>query len=112
MGYTLRMSDEVHEWLAQLRASDPSAARLVAEALTALMREGAGLGPPLVNSVAAYRPAVNVVRALDETYQTSLERLQVIRRRVADAAMAAKRLRDQIATLEAADDPANQDQLS
>ena len=46
MSYLLRISAELHDWLADLRRSDPPAAMLVAQALTALMSEGARLGPP------------------------------------------------------------------
>jgi len=48
MAYQLRMSDELHDWLATLAATDPAAARPLAEALTALLSEGPGLGPPAV----------------------------------------------------------------
>jgi hypothetical protein len=51
-GYTLRMSGEIRDWLADLRVSDPAAAARVRTALSALMNEGAGLGDPLVTSTA------------------------------------------------------------
>ena len=50
MGYRLQMSAEIHDWLAGLRDSDPPAALLAGQALTALAEEGGGLGPPLVIS--------------------------------------------------------------
>jgi len=46
------MSGEIHDWLADLRRSDRSAALRVAKALVTLMREGASLGDPLVISTA------------------------------------------------------------
>ena len=36
MGYRLKMSAEIYEWLAELRDSDPPTAILAAQALTAL----------------------------------------------------------------------------
>ena len=45
MGYLLRMSDEIHDWLIGLRGGAPAAARRVGQALTALMTEGAGDAP-------------------------------------------------------------------
>jgi hypothetical protein len=55
MGYRLQMSAEIYDWLAELRASDPSAAALAARALAALAADGDRLGPPLVTAVAAGR---------------------------------------------------------
>ena len=52
MGYRLCMSGEIHDWLADLHETDPSAAMLVGQALAALMSEGASPGPPLVVPVA------------------------------------------------------------
>ena len=49
----LRMSDEIHDWLAGLRDSNPRAARRVAQTLAALMEEGTSLGDPLVVSTAS-----------------------------------------------------------
>ena len=48
MGYLLRMSDEIRDWLDDLRDSEPVAARQVGAALTALISEGASLAAPLV----------------------------------------------------------------
>jgi len=97
MGYQLRMSGELHDWLTGLRDGDPSAARSVGEALTALMTEGASLGPPLV--VPVVRPAVEmtVAEALRRSHQRGLEWAQTARRREADAAAVAGRLRQQLA---------------
>ena len=56
MGYRLRMSGEIHDWLADLHDSDPVAAMLTGQALAALIGEGASLGPPLVVPAAATWP--------------------------------------------------------
>ena len=48
MGYLLRMSDEIRDWLDDLRDSEPVAARQVGASLTALISEGASLAAPLV----------------------------------------------------------------
>jgi hypothetical protein len=48
VGYLLRMSDEIRDWLDDLRDSEPVAARQVGAALTALISEGASLAAPLV----------------------------------------------------------------
>jgi phage shock protein A len=101
VGYLLRMSGEIHDWLADLHDTDPSAAMLVGQALAALMSEGASLGPPLVVPVAATWPE-DLVAALDSSYQHRLDRLQVVRKRVAEAAWLAKDLQDQVDELESA----------
>ncbi len=101
MGYRLRMSGEIHDWLADLHDTDPSAAMLVGQALAALMSEGASLGPPLVVPVAATWPE-DLVAALDSSYQHRLDRLQVVRKRVAEAAWLVKDLQDQVDELESA----------
>jgi phage shock protein A len=95
------MSDEIHDWLADLHETDPAAAVQVGQALAALMSEGASLGPPLVVPVAATWPE-DLVAALDDSYQHRLDRLQVVRRRVAEAAWLVKDLTDQADELESA----------
>ena len=101
MGYRLRMSGEIHDWLADLNQTDPSAAMQVGQALAALMSEGASLGPPLVVPVAATWPE-DMVAALDASYERRLDRLQVMRKRAAEAAWLVKDLRAQIDELESA----------
>jgi phage shock protein A len=101
MGYTLQMSGEMHDWLTDLRDSDPPAARRVGEALTALMSEGASLGPPLVIPAADVTRQPDLAEVLDWSHQLGLARMQAGRLRVADAATTAERLRRQIAELEA-----------
>ena len=66
-GYALRMSGEIHDWLADLRDSDPPTAARVRRALAALMKEGAGLGDPLVVSTAESWPWA-LAEALDRSY--------------------------------------------
>jgi len=100
-GYTLRMSGEIHDWLADLRDSEPLAATRVRGALIALMKEGAGLGDPLVASTAESWPWV-LSEALDRSYQERLDRLQVLRRGEADATALSRDIQDQIRELESA----------
>ena len=95
MGYRLRMSGEIHDWLADLHDSDPAAALLAGQALAALIGEGASLGPPLVVPAAVTWPE-DLVAALDASYQDRLERLQVMRRRAAEAAWLVRDMKDQI----------------
>jgi hypothetical protein len=100
-GFSLRMSGEIHDWLADLRGSDPSLALRVVRALATLMTEGASLGDPLVVSTADSWPwALGV--ALDRSYQQSLDRLQALRRGEADAATLVRDIQDQVTELEAA----------
>src|SRR5579859_1160216 len=95
------MSGEIHDWLAGLREGQPAAALQVGQALAALMSEGASLGPPLVVPVAETWPE-DLPAALDASYQHRLDRLQVVRKRVAEAAWLVKDLQDQIDELESA----------
>ena len=101
MSYLLRMSGEIHDWLVGPHHTDPPAAVLAGQALAALMSEGASLGPPLVVPVAAAWPE-DLVAALDSSYEHRLERLQVLRRRAAEAAWLVKDVQAQIDELESA----------
>ena len=101
MGYRLRMSGEIHDWLADLHETDPAAALLVGQALAALMSEGASLGPPLVVPVAETWPE-DLAAALDASYQHRLDRLQVVRKRAAEAAWLVRDIQDQVDELESA----------
>ena len=101
MGYRLRMSVEIHDWLADLHETDPPTALLVGYALVALMSEGASPGPPLIVPVAATWPE-DLMAALDSSYQYRLDRLQVMRKRAAEAAWLAKDMQAQIDDLESA----------
>ncbi len=100
MGYLLRMSAEIHDWLADLGRGDPPAALLAGEALAALMSEGASLGPPLVTEVADPRLPGEPGEALDRSYQVRLEQLQVARRRAAGVAELVHDAQNQLAELE------------
>jgi len=101
VSYLLRMSGEIHDWLAELHETDPPAALQVGQALAALMSEGATLGPPLVVPVPALWPE-DLLAALDASYQHQLGQLQVVRKRVAEAAWLVKDLQDQLDELESA----------
>ena len=101
MSYLLRMSGEIHDWLADLHETDPAAALQVGQALAALMSEGASLGPPLVVPVAETWPE-DLPAVLDAAYQHRLDGLKVVRKRVADASWLVKDIQDQIDELESA----------
>jgi hypothetical protein len=49
VSYRLEMVSEVRDWLHQLRRTDRATARLVGQAITALLEEGPSLGRPLVD---------------------------------------------------------------
>src|SRR5215469_17751372 len=99
MGYVLRMSDEMHDWLTDLGRGDQAAARLVAEALTLLLGEGERLGPPLAVPVADSSRSPDLAETLDRSYQRGLELLQATRRQALDASTVTRRIREQIASL-------------
>src|SRR5579859_7741049 len=101
MGYQLRMSGEIHDWLTDLHGTDPATAMQVGQALAALISEGAGLGPPLVVPVTETWPE-DLAAALDASYQHRLDRLQLVRKRAADAAWLARDLQEQVDELESA----------
>ena len=101
MGYRLRMSGEIHDWLADLNETDPVAALPVGQALAALISEGPSLGPPLVVPVAETWPE-DLAAALDASYQYRLDRLQLVRKRAAGAAGLVKDIQDQVDELESA----------
>jgi hypothetical protein len=96
MGYQLKMSAEIYDWLSELRDSDPPAAILAAQALTALADGGDRLGPPLVTAVAPRLSPDELESALDQHYQDQLESLSLMRRRVAQAATLRKDLERQL----------------
>jgi phage shock protein A len=100
-GYVLRMSGEIHDWLAGLRDSNPRAARRVAQTLAALMEEGTGLGDPLVVSAAGAWPEA-LAEALTRSYPERLERLAAARRAAAAAAALVQDIQDQARELESA----------
>jgi phage shock protein A len=100
MGYRLAMSAEIHDWLTDLGASDPLTARLVGEGLTALIAGGVSLGPPMVISLAGSSRQADLTDVLDQSYQRRLERMQILRRAVAEATNLVSDARLQIAELE------------
>jgi hypothetical protein len=100
-GYALGMSGEIHDWLADLRGSDPAVAKRVGQALVTLMEKGARLGEPLVVSTAGAWPWT-LAEALDWSYQQRLERLTAVRRGKAEAASLVEDIQDQLAELELA----------
>src|SRR5579871_449427 len=97
MGYRLAMSAEIYDWLAELRYSDPPAARQAAQALAALADGGDGLGPPLVTPVDGRLHPDELGPALDGRYEAWLEAMSAKRREVADAATRRKHLERQAA---------------
>ncbi len=107
MGYRLQMSAEIHDWLAELRDSDPPAAVLAAQALAALAEGGDRLGSPLVTAVAAARLRPDeLLSALDRHYQDQLESMSAMRRRVAQVATQRKDIERQLTELEPPPAPA------
>jgi phage shock protein A/DNA-binding XRE family transcriptional regulator len=101
MGYQLRLHSQIRAWLSYLRDTEPEQARLVGEAMLALIDAGAALGPPLVVSLESVLGQPEDPReALDLSYQRQLEMLTKIRRGVADVATSRKRLELQINSLE------------
>ena len=85
----LAMSDEIHDWLAELRDTDQLIANHVIYALATLMRQGAGLADPLVVSTENAWPSA-LAEELDRRYAEMLGKMQQARRaaasRRADAA--------------------------
>ena len=108
MGYRLWMRREIHDWLTRLRADEPGLARLVGEAVLAVLDAGGTLGPPLVIPLeSVLRRPDDLREDLDLAYQRQLETLSEVRRGVADVATSRKRvelasnqLEQQIAKLE------------
>jgi hypothetical protein len=97
MGYLLRMSAEIYEWLAELRDSDPPAAVLTTQALAALAAGGGRIGPPLVTAADGRLHPDELPSAMDWRYQAWLESLTGIRRQAARAATLRKDLEQQLA---------------
>jgi phage shock protein A/DNA-binding XRE family transcriptional regulator len=100
MGYRLRMSGEIYDWLTDLAGSDPPSALLVGQALTALLDDGAALGPPVVIPLKDHPRPEELPDALDREYQDRLESMRIVRRRVADAATLRNDIEREIAELE------------
>jgi hypothetical protein len=94
------MSGEIRDWLAGLPGADLPAAMRVGPALLALIREADRLGPPMVVSLARAPQPLDPMEQLDLASQDRLERLQAVRRHVAEAASLAADIRAEIAGLE------------
>ena len=101
MGYQLWMHREIRDRLTGLRGGEPELARLVGQAVLALLDAGESLGPPLVVALeSVLRPPDDPREALDYSYQRQLESLTKVRRGVADVATSHKRVELQAAALE------------
>jgi len=85
MGYVLRMSGEIRDWLVALRDSEPRTAAAISHALITLADAGPDLGPPVVVPLDRPTPRTDLRPALDYAYQDRLERMQQVRRVAADA---------------------------
>ena len=93
MGYQLWMHHEIRDWLTRLRVAEPELARLVGEAVLAILEAGETLGPPLVVPLeSVLRPPDDPRENLDYAYQRQLETLNKVRRGVADVATSRKRV--------------------
>jgi hypothetical protein len=112
MGYRLQLSAEFHDWLAELRDRDPSAAMLAARALTALATEGDQLGPPLVTTVPDRWGPDELMRALELRYQDWLDSMAASRHRGAAAAGQRRKAERHLAELESAGERESADELA
>ena len=93
MSYRLWMHHEIRDWLSGLRVAEPELARLVGEAVLAMLDAGETLGPPLVVPLeSVLRPPDDPREGLDYAYQRQLETLTKVRRAVADVATSRKRV--------------------
>ena len=101
MGYRLRIHNRVRDWLTDLRGTEPEVARVIGEAVLAMLEAGESLGPPVVLPLeSALRSPHDPREALDYAYERQLEILQRVRRGVADVATSRKRLELQVTQLE------------
>ncbi len=101
MGYRLRIHTQVRDWLTDLRGTEPEMARVIGEALLAMLEAGESLGPPLVLPLeSVLRSPDDPREALDYSYERQLEMLQRVRRGVADVATSRKRVELQVSQLE------------
>ena len=86
MRYWLELAPGVRDWLRELGTADPPAARLVGEAVTALLTAGTVPGEPLVVRLTSVLLEQDPAPELDHAYQTQLELMQQVRRGIADLA--------------------------
>src|ERR1700733_2776073 len=101
MGHQVRMHTEIRDWLTGLRDAEPELARLVGEAVLAVLDAGGSLGPPLaVPLESVLRPPDDPGDSLDFSYERLLQVLTEVRRGVADVATSRKRVELQASQLE------------
>jgi phage shock protein A/DNA-binding XRE family transcriptional regulator len=101
MGYQLRLHSQIRDWLTDLRDAEPELARMVGEAMLALIDAGDALGPPLVVPLESVLGQPEDPReALDHANQRQLEMLTKVRRGVAGVATSRRRVELQVALLE------------
>ena len=86
MRYWLELTPGVRDWLRELGTADPPAARLVGEAVTALLAAGTVPGEPLVVRLTSVLLEQDPAPELDHAYQTQLDLMQQVRRGIADLA--------------------------
>jgi phage shock protein A len=99
MTFSLRISADIHDWLARLRGGDPAAARAVGAAVLAVLDAGTALGHPAVVPVAPELRPSEPGTVLDDAYLNQLHMLQRVRRGVADVATSRKRTELQVDVL-------------
>jgi DNA-binding XRE family transcriptional regulator len=109
--YRVRMSSEIRDWLKELADIDPPAAMLAGQALTALIAQGADVGPPLVVPLAGSASPGELMELLDLAYAERLERLRDLRQGASEAAALATDISRRIAHLESAAGDENSDEL-
>lgn len=102
MAYLLRMPVQIGDWLADLNRTEPIAAAEAGATLIALLDADDVLRQPFVTDPHAVEPA-DPRAVLDDAYRELLVELQIVRRRVADAATSLRRAELQLAALR--DDP-------
>jgi len=105
MAMRLRMSAELGDWLADLRASEPATAAEVGGALVSLMIADDPSGLPTVRE--SRSQGRDPREAADSAYQSLLEALQKLRRQVARAATDRKHWADRVEDAAAAGRPAD-----
>jgi hypothetical protein len=93
------MSAEICEWLTGLAVGDPDTAMALGQALVALADAGPDLGPPVVVALDDPAPSADPAE-LDDSFQNRLDRLQTLRRAVAQVSHLGEEVREHIAELQ------------